>query len=270
MIQDEAHLFKVLIATGLDVNSTDHKGYNIALKTSRDQDFDKLKRLKRYGVDISTRSHQGRTALHVLACQETPYTDPTAKNRLELLKFFMGYSIDVNAQDHWGDTLLHVAFSNPGVGNVRLFLVTALEVGAEPDIRNYRGRTIAYTAAGADTNNSQRHRNENHAPELLLESHMNVDIDLTDFDGRTPLHLAAMRIASRVYRLLCAGSNVTALDHQARSVLHYAPRVSNSNILGLINQTLQDAKATDLLRKKIVMGVRQCMTRSASVPLKPC
>lgn len=119
------------------MNSTDTEGYNIALKTSRDQDFDKLKRLKRYGVDISTRSHQGRTALHVLACQETPYTDPTAKNRLELLNFFMGHGIDVNAQDHWGDTLLHVAFSNPGLGNARLFLETALEVGAKPDIRNY-------------------------------------------------------------------------------------------------------------------------------------
>ncbi|KAL8849382.1 MAG: hypothetical protein Q9221_005620 [Calogaya cf. arnoldii] len=256
MVDDEAPLFEALIAAGLDVNSKDNNGYNIALDISRDEDLDKLKRLKGYGVDVSAIDHHGRTALHLLAGKEAAHTDPRAKARLEFLRFHIDHGVGINAQDHSGDTMLHVGSSNPGLGNARLFFETALAVGAEPNIRNHRGRTIAHMAAGAALNTSGHHRKEEQALDVILESHRTrvLDVDLADFDGRTPLHLAATRSAARVQKLLCAGSNITALDHQGRSVLHYAARVSNSNVLGLILQTIQDDEARSFVHRQDCNG----------------
>ncbi|KAL8656814.1 MAG: hypothetical protein Q9226_002552 [Calogaya cf. arnoldii] len=253
-VEEEARLFQVFIAAGLDVNSKDNEGYNIALKKSRYQDFDDLKRLERYGVDFSAKNHHGRTALHILAGREPPPSDPSVKARLQLLRFWIDHGVDVNTQDLSGDTMLHVGFSNPRLGDARLFFETALQVGAEPNIRNRRGRTIVHMAAGAALSTSWKHQNEEQALDLLLTPHLNLDVNLADLDGRTPLHLAATRSASRVYKLLCAGSNVNALDYQGRSVLHYAARASNSNILGLVLQTLQHDNAMSILHQQDCNG----------------
>ncbi|KAL8668604.1 MAG: hypothetical protein Q9168_006772 [Polycauliona sp. 1 TL-2023] len=254
LVEHEAKLFEVLAAAGCNINSTDHQGYNIALKLSGGDNFDKIKRLQQHGVDVSARTHQGRTALHLLAGQEDSNSSPTVKGRLELLKFFMEHGLDINAQDHSGDTMLHVALSNSSLNNPPIFVDTAVEVGADLAIRNHRGRTVVHSAAGAAVNRDRWHKAEEPALDLLLKPESSFDVDLADFDGRTPLHLAATRSASRVLKLVRAGSNISALDHQGRSVLHYAARAGNANILGQIIQILQAETAMELLDRKDCNG----------------
>lgn len=252
--KEEGYLVEALISAGLDVNSIDYLGYNLALKNSTSWDLERLKRLHYYGVDLAAKTHLGRTALHLLAASEGSSPDPSIKQRLEFLRFFMANGVDINAQDHSGDTMLHIAFRNPKLANPRSFLETALEVGAGANVRNYGGRNIAHMASGGPRHKSRGTRNKEDTLDLLLESSANVDFDLRDLDGTTPLHLAATRDAVRVQKLLCAGSIVTALDHQKRNVLHYAPSASNSNALGLIIQHLQDNSASKLIHQQDYNG----------------
>ncbi|KAL8982041.1 MAG: hypothetical protein Q9205_003344 [Flavoplaca limonia] len=237
--KEEGCLVEALISAGLDVSSKDYLG---------------LKRLHSYGVDLAARTHLGRTALHLLAASEASSPDPSVKQRLEFLRFFMVNGVDINAQDHSGDTMLHIAFRNHELANPRSFLETALELGAGANVRNYDGRNLAHMASGAPRHKNRSTRKEEHTVDLLLESCANIDFDLKDYDGTTPLHLAATKDAIRVQKLLCAGSIATALDHRKRSVLHYAASANNSNALGLTIQHLRDNSALKLIHQQDCNG----------------
>ncbi|KAL8867209.1 MAG: hypothetical protein Q9198_008600, partial [Flavoplaca austrocitrina] len=212
--KEKGCLVEALISAGLDISSKDHLGYNLALKSSTSWDLERLKRLHSYGVDLTARTHLGRTALHLLAVSEASSPGRPVKQRLEFLRFFMANGVDINAQDHSWDTMLHIAFRNHKLANPQSFLETALELGAGANVRNYDGRNVAHMASGAPKHRNRSTRKEEQTLDLLLESSANVDFDLRDLDGTTPLNLAATRDAVRVQKLLCAGSMVTALDHR--------------------------------------------------------
>ncbi|KAL9033604.1 MAG: hypothetical protein Q9180_005860, partial [Flavoplaca navasiana] len=251
---EEGCLVEALISAGLDISLKDHLGYNLALKDSTSWDLERLKRLHSYGVELTARTHLGRTALHLLAASEASSPDPSVKQRLEFLRFFMADGVDINAQDHSGDTILHIAFRNHKLANPRSFLETALELGAGANVRNYGGRNVAHMVSGAPRHENRSTRKEEHTLDLLLESSANVDFHLRDLDGTTPLHLAATRDAVRVQKLLCAGSIVTALNHRKRSVLHYAASANNSNALELTIQHLRDNSTLKLIHQQDCNG----------------
>ena len=251
--KEEGCLVEALISAGLDISSKDHLGYNLALKSSTSWDLERLKRLHSYGVDLMARTHLGRTALHLLAASEASSPDPPVKQRLEFLRFFMANGVEINAQDHSGDTMLHIAFRNHTLANPRSFLETALELGAEANVRNYDGRNAAHMVSGAPRHKNRSSRKEQ-TFDLLLKSSAKVDFDLRDLHGTTPLHLAATRDAVRVQKLLCAGSIVTALDHRKRSVLHYAASANNSNALGVTIQHLRDNSVLKLIHQQDCNG----------------
>ncbi|KAL8947913.1 MAG: hypothetical protein Q9222_005850 [Ikaeria aurantiellina] len=240
--EEEGRLIQVLRKAGLELQSTDHRGYNIVLNAASEGNLDYLKRLTGYGVDFQIKCHQGRTALHTLASQST--NEYSWKSRLGCLNFLLGQGLDPNDRDYGGDTMLHVLAGNTVYAgdNFRSFLKAALDSGANPNIQNHQGRIILHTAACLPVEEVRRRSqsNEKQMLESLLPLCLDGSVNLADFNGVTPLHLAATRDAARVSTLLSAGSAVNMLDYQRRSVLHYAARSGNTNALSLLCRILRE------------------------------
>jgi len=253
----EKRLFEILIAAGLDIESTDHQGQNIILNAGSDQHLDYLKRLKGYGVKLMAKDYQGRTAMHVLASREVYHNSTSDKDhqrRLDCLNFFVDQGVSPNVEDHAGNTMFNYAIKNTGpfVKSSSLLIRTLLDVGVDPNHRNFQGRTALHTVSGLPAEHHRDYINCDGEKrlDLLLSPNLNMDVNLADHNGITPLHLASTRSAFRVSRLLSAGADIGAVDQYKRSVLHYAARAGNSNALGLVLGVLSEQSLQSLVDQR--------------------
>lgn len=244
-IEKEDRLVNILTEAGLDIQATDHQGFNLLLDAVDRGDLAYLKRLKDHGADLRAKCHQGRTTLHIVASQEMD--DWKSQRMLECLKFLLDEGLTPNDQDHAGNTMGHIAVGNTGTSAQTLchLLQTALDSGLDPNIRNHQGRTILHVAAGAPVQDVSRFQSgneddKNDMLDRLLSAHLNMDVNLGDYSGVTPLHLAATRCAIRVSKLLSAGSDITNSDRLRRSALHHAARAGNRNVIALLAQSLNE------------------------------
>ncbi|KAL8709883.1 MAG: hypothetical protein Q9220_005499 [cf. Caloplaca sp. 1 TL-2023] len=251
MKEDEGHLMKTLVAAGLDLHSTDHRGYNIVLNAVDEGKLEYVERLEDYGADFQIKCHEGRAALHVLASRLVK--ESSSWRPIACLKYLLDQGLDPNDRDYAGDTMLHVLVSSAKLADesFRLFLRAALDAGADPGIQNHQGRTILHIAVGLPVEVVRRYNQSDtmQVLESLLPLCVNTGHDLADFNGVTPLHLAATTCAIRVFVLLSAGFSITTSDHQSRSVLHYAARSGNSNALGLLCRTLVEQEQLTLINQ---------------------
>ncbi|KAL8880581.1 MAG: hypothetical protein Q9192_007982, partial [Flavoplaca navasiana] len=174
-----------------------------------------------------------------------------------LVEALISAGLDVSSKDYLGYNLALKNSTSWDLENLKRLHSYGRQhynLELEQTFRKYDRRNVAHMASGAPRHKNRSTRKEEHTLDLLLESSANVDFDLRDLDGTTPLHLAATRDAVRVQKLLCAGSIVTALDHRKRSVLHYAASANNSNALGLTIQHFWDNSAFKLIHQQDCNG----------------
>jgi ankyrin repeat protein len=129
------------------------------------------------------------------------------------------------------DTALHIAAAAGKPKIVNLLLST--EIGADINVRNKTSETPLHRALRFD------HVNTSH--EIIRHQ---ANIQLTDSDLVTPLHLAARRcLRSEVQRLLSGGAHVNARDKWGLTPLFYAisprdakgkPREANPDIINIL------------------------------------
>ncbi len=102
-VQAEEALVRVLQTAGLDLAAKDHRGRNVALNAVGRKDVKELRRLKSYGFDLTARDHQGKTALHILASQETSHhstSEGDKVRRIEYMKLFLDEGLDPHTRDY--------------------------------------------------------------------------------------------------------------------------------------------------------------------------
>jgi len=145
--QAEEALVRVLQTAGIDVIAKNHRGRHFASNAiSRKKNLENLKRLRSYGFDLIARDYEGQTALHILArpgCSHHSTSDYDYRTRFEYRRFLIDNGIDANARDYAGNTMLHGAIQNAGpyFNSARLLLDTALNVGADPSLRNHKAES---------------------------------------------------------------------------------------------------------------------------------
>ena len=134
-------------------------------------DLEQIKRLLANGVDPNESDYDGRTALHLAACE----------GHTQLVSFLLEAKAEINATDRFGGTALEDAVRHNGeVRNAKHVQTMLRENGA--DLSSSDTDFIARVNTYADEGNIDGIR-------LLTENR--VDVGRGDYDGRTPLHLAA-------------------------------------------------------------------------------
>jgi Amt family ammonium transporter len=170
-------------------------------------DIAELKRLQKKNANMFAADYDGRTALHQ-ACQA---------GQLGAVRFLVALkNVDVNVKDHDGFTPMADA-----VENGHLEVATLLKDNG--GVLGLQDGALCILAAKGKTIEIER----------LIKA--GVDVNTSDYDKRSPLHLAASTGQEKVVKMLLANSaNVNALDRNNGTPLDDAKSGQHAAIIELL------------------------------------
>ncbi|KAJ4356516.1 uncharacterized protein N0V89_004550 [Didymosphaeria variabile] len=235
-------LLDLLLEAGADINAKDVEGLTVLSRgvsggSSYDSEYQELEALLKKGADLDVRDFDGRTLLHIAI---SGHED--TRRQVTKFDYLLQKGMDHTAVDYRGNTLLHKLAPS----YARKYLPLArqlLALGIDPDQRNNAGRTALHVLASRLPSG---YRASSSLPgprnifELLISTSKNIN--LSDSQGLTALHLASTVSERHVKILLDAGSDATIASFQGLTPLHRAARAGKSNIVGQILEAGKTAK----------------------------
>eukprot|EP00803_Ostreobium_quekettii_P002329 evm.model.scf_1774.5 EVM.evm.TU.scf_1774.5 scf_1774:27209-33158(+) len=130
-------------------------------------------------------------------------------NRVSVANFLLERGASPNSTDGTGQTALHWSAVRGALAVAEILL----RAGARADITDSRGYTVWHVAAQYGQTAVIYH--------LALK--WNLDVGVTDNDGRTPMHWAAYKgFADTIRLLLVLGASVSTVDKEGCTPLHWA------------------------------------------------
>jgi ankyrin repeat protein len=239
--RDEA-IVRLLLKHHADVNSRDDGGREVLPRAVWDQQIAIVQLLVEYEADVNARADTGgyRTAEEWSVLHEAAYNGTE-----KIVELLLKFGASIRAETTKGQTALHMAAKNGHAGAVKQLLL-ALErknsslMRAATDRKNNKGKTPLHQAAK---------NGQDEVVQLLLRH--NVDVSLTDNDGRTALHHAAKckhwtpkRISwtyenrnkhdAIIRRLLQRKAQITVMDELGYMALHYAAGWGSEAVMRLL------------------------------------
>jgi ankyrin repeat protein len=261
-IPRQKSLFEVLVAAGADLASADAGSSRRSLFTwigrsiSRSNENDRpdiCKVLLRCGASLHFTDDRGRTLLH------------DAVNRLwgkTVIPFLLEQGVDPNAADKEGNTFCH---EDPTVLASSVFqngdklqtpLDRFMQLGIDPTRANYHGRTPLHVLSSVVP------KLVNHGSTLSTDSTgfshcdgvnpyqfllcLYPDVDISDKNGVTPLHIAATSSEYIVRLLLGKDASPSRVTNEGCDTLHLSARTRMTNIVGMLLENLRSRSAIDL------------------------
>jgi ankyrin repeat protein len=200
---------KRLISEGHDVNARDSEGQSPLYLAARGGQKEMVEVLIANGADVNAKNDDDQTVLHVVLDIRHPvwYSHRSPRSK-EMIALLLAKGADVNLKDGNSRTPLHLA-AEVGAGEIIPLL---LDEGAKIDGKDGEsGSTALHHAA--------RFGNQDEAEVLITQD---ADINATDNQGRTPLHLAVNHDYSVAELLISKGADSTIRAESGQTLLELA------------------------------------------------
>ena len=153
-------------------------GTNILFDMVMYNDFETLKTIINYGINLNIKDKRGYTPLMYMVEEGLKISDKKEKDSfIERLIYFLKYRVNIDAQDNDGRTVIHKAV----IANDLVVLEKLLTKKADLSIRDIHGRTALH--------HTQWHGNYKIARWLIAAG---ADMNLPDNSGFTLLNYAAI------------------------------------------------------------------------------
>mmetsp|Transcript_9978 Transcript_9978/g.9911 ORF Transcript_9978/g.9911 Transcript_9978/m.9911 type:complete len:202 (+) Transcript_9978:1584-2189(+) len=188
-------------------------------------DNDDLEMLLVKGADLNKGDYDQRTPLHLAAANE----------QIETISFLVKNGVDVNLKDRWGVTALDDASDQ----DVEYMLI---KNGA---VKGTDKATYKHSAKVSVTNDQYRlfYATYNNNLTLLKSLHIELDLNVYDYDQRTPLGVAASEgHLESVRYLLHHGANLFHKDARGNDALADAVRENRHEVVEYIQNFIRDRK----------------------------
>ncbi|KAL2673592.1 hypothetical protein Neosp_012034 [[Neocosmospora] mangrovei] len=217
-------ILEIMLAEGMDIDQRDQTGRTLYLHCLTDSE--KRRILKEHGATTGLSDNQGNNAIHLLS--------PRDRLDREKLECLFAEGLDPLSTNDNGDTLLHYCASSyvdryNNTDHVRWLLGLGVPVNAV----NRQGQTALHVFIKMFCQEHESSEDQADFIDLLKET-MNIDFEIRDADGLTPLHLAATNSGKQVARLMAAGADLGALTRDFQNVLHIACRARKTDLVAQI------------------------------------
>lgn len=249
--RESSTIVDLLLKAGSDINLRDHAGLSVLMRTvgtrvpnssSREAIRHKdITDLVEKGARLDIRDYKGRTLLHhAIATQEgsNGHSNWSAA-RPNRFDFLITLGLDLKAVDYRGNSLLHElalrsnmldSYSGPKMLPLWIQLIS---LGLDPNQQNNRGRTVLHQLAAKEIGSHGGFKCD-HVSVLDLALSQVRNIDQSDHQGLTALHLASTVCEYTTKKLLDAGADPSLASNDGLTPLHLAARARQCNSVGLL------------------------------------
>ncbi|KAF5608491.1 ankyrin-3 [Fusarium subglutinans] len=224
------HYLELLLAAGIDMEMVDSNGNTLYLNCVRGGK-ERLRILKDHGARTDATDSNGNNALHRLCFY--------GARRTEEMEMSIEEGIDPLATNDNGDTLLHlVAKEYDGTRESAGLLGWLLSLGIPVNAVNNQGATPVHVFQTRRRTGSTLLDNKRIHFLDVLNRNGEVDLQIRDNDGLSPLHLAAMTSEVELAELKKLGLDFNYLTSDLQNVLHLACRARKTGIVAQILETV--------------------------------
>ncbi|CAF3954511.1 unnamed protein product [Adineta steineri] len=194
---------------------------------ANENDLNDIKMLIKQKINIQLTDHNGRSPLHISACQ----------GNMNISKWLIKYGkVDVNIIDKFGGTPLYDAFTN---GHFQLTSFLFLHGAQMPQ---YKSKELAFYL------NAFVYERNLEGIKLLISCGFNPNI--ADYEGRNPLHIAVMENNVDIVHYLVEHTSIdlNLVDQFKQTAIEYASHSSDM----IIFNYLRNKKDSNISRRESI------------------